>query len=173
MEGSKYTQRTLQLVYRWAEKYDNIGTVIQAALLRSEGDIVELNQRKIKVRLCKGAYKEPAPIAFQRKDDVNSNYIRLMKMLLDSNIFHSIATHDDAMIKATREYAQLRGIDKSKYEFQMLYGINRSGQVALAKEGYGMLIYVPFGTHWFPYYYRRLRERKENVIFIAKHFFKD
>jgi proline dehydrogenase len=172
MEGSKYTERTLKLVHRWAEKYDNIGTVIQAALLRSEGDIIELNRRKIKVRLCKGAYKEPASVAFQRKEDVNSNYIRLMKMLLDSGIFHSIATHDEAMITATKEYALLRGIDKSKYEFQMLYGINRSGQIALAKEKYGMLIYVPFGTFWFPYYYRRLRERKENILFIAKHFFR-
>jgi proline dehydrogenase len=173
MEGSKYTERTLQLVYRWAAEHDNVGTVIQAALLRSEGDIQELLRRRIKVRLCKGAYKEPAGVAFQRKDDVNNNYIKLMKTLLDSGMFHSIATHDDAMITATKEHALLKGIAKNKFEFQMLFGINRSGQSELAKEGYGMLIYVPFGTHWFPYYYRRLRERKENVVFIAKHFFKD
>lgn len=173
MEGSQYTERTLRLVYRWAEKYDNIGTVIQASLYRSSDDIAELNRRNIRVRLCKGAYKEPATAAFQKKDDVNSNYIKLMKMLLDSGIFHSMATHDDAMIAAAKDYAAQKGIAKDKYEFQMLYGINRSGQIELVKQGYGMLIYVPFGAHWFPYYYRRLRERKENILFIAKHLLKN
>jgi proline dehydrogenase len=173
MEGSDYTKRTLQLVYRWAEKYDNVGTVIQAMLHRSEADIRELIRRRIRVRLCKGAYKEPPSVAIQRKEDVNANYIALMKILLDSGIFHSIATHDDAMISATRDFATIKGIPKSNFEFQMLYGINRSGQTELVKNGYGMLIYVPFGTHWFPYYYRRLRERKENILFIAKHLFKD
>lgn len=173
MEGSDYTERTLQLVHRWATKFDNIGTVIQAALYRSAKDVDELNRRKIKVRLCKGAYKEPATAAFQKKDDVNANYIELMKKLLDSGIFHSIATHDEAMIEATKQYASEKGIGKDKFEFQMLFGINRSGQIRLVKEGYGMLIYVPFGTHWFPYYYRRLRERRENVLFILKHLFKD
>lgn len=172
MEGSNYTERTLQLVYRWAEKYDNVGSVIQAMLYRSEGDIKELNLRGIGVRLCKGAYKEPPTLAFQKKDDVNQNYIRLMKMLLESGVFHAIATHDDAMIEATREHAKLKGVPSNRFEFQMLYGINRSGQLKLVTEGYGMLVYVPFGTHWFPYYYRRLRERKENIIFIARHIFK-
>lgn len=172
MEGSKYTDRTLQLVYRWAEKYDNVGTVIQAALYRSENDILELNRRKIKVRLCKGAYKEPGTVAFQKKDDVNANYIKLMKLLLDSGQFHSIASHDYAMIDATIEYARQKKIGMDKFEFQMLYGINRDGQVKLVKDGYGMLVYVPFGTHWFPYTYRRMRERKENVFFVIKHFFK-
>ncbi len=171
MEGSNYTDRTLNLVHRWAEKYDNIGTVIQASLYRSARDVDELMRRKIKVRLCKGAYKEPAAVAFQKKDDVNSNYILLMKKLLDSGLFHSIATHDDAMITATCEYAKEKGIEKGKYEFQMLYGINRSGQLQLIKDGYKMLIYVPFGTHWFPYYYRRMRERKENLLFVVKHIF--
>jgi proline dehydrogenase len=173
MEGSKYTDRTLQLVYRWAEKYDNVGAVIQAALYRSEGDITELNRRNIRIRLCKGAYKEPSMVAFQKKEEVNANYIKLMKMLLDSGIFHSIATHDQAMINATREYALLKGIPKDKFEFQMLYGINRSGQLLLVRDGYGMLVYVPFGAHWFPYYFRRLRERKENILFIAKHIFRN
>jgi proline dehydrogenase len=173
MEGSDYTERTLRLVHRWSEDYTNVGAVIQASLYRSEADIMELIRRRIKVRLCKGAYKEPASIAFRRKDDVNANYIKLMKLLLDSGIFHSIATHDDAMITATKEYALLKGISKGRFEFQMLYGINRAAQLALVREDYGMLIYVPFGTHWFPYYYRRLRERKENILFIAKHLFKD
>ena len=172
MEGSAYTQRTLNLVYRWADKYDNVGTVIQAMLLRSASDIAGLISRGIRVRLCKGAYKEPASVAFQKKEHVNENYINLMKALLDSGHFHSIATHDGAMIEATKNYANENGIGKDKFEFQMLYGINRSGQMKLAREGYGMLVYVPFGTHWFPYYYRRLRERKENILFILKHLFK-
>jgi proline dehydrogenase len=173
MEGSAYTERTLQLVYRWAERYNNVGTVIQAMLRRSENDIKELIRRGIRVRLCKGAYKEPSTVAFPKKEEVNATYINLIKLLLDSGLFHSIATHDDAMIAAAKEYASQRGIDKSRFEFQMLYGINRSGQAGLVKEGYGMLIYVPFGAHWLPYYYRRLRERKENVIFVTRHLFKD
>ena len=173
MEGAEYTERTLQLVYRWADKFDNVGTVIQAALYRSARDIDELNRRGIRVRLCKGAYREPATVAFPKKDELNANYITLMKKLLDSGISHSIATHDDKMIAATKEYAGEKGIGKDKFEFQMLYGINRAGQINLVKEGYGMLVYVPFGTHWFPYFYRRLRERRENVIFILKHLFRD
>lgn len=171
MEGSDYTERTLKLVWRWAEKYDNIGTVIQAMLRRSENDIKELIRRGIKVRLCKGAYKEPANAAFQKKEQVNENFISLMKLLLDSGNFHSIATHDDAMIEATKKYANGNGRRKDEFEFQMLYGINRAGQERLVSEGYGMLVYVPFGTHWFPYFYRRLRERKENVLFLLKHLF--
>ena len=169
MEGSNYTERTLRLVHKWAEKYDNVGAVIQAMLYRSEPDIIELNRRGIRVRLCKGAYKEPPSVAFVKKDDVNKNYVKLMKLLLDNGLYHSMATHDDAMISMTKEYAALKGIPKDRYEFQMLYGINRSAQAHLAREGHGVLIYVPFGKHWFPYYYRRLRERKENIIFLARH----
>ena len=172
MEGSDYAQRTLDLVYRWAEKSDNVGAVIQAMLYRSENDINNLIQRGIRVRLCKGAYKEPASVAFQKKDQVNENYVVLMKLLLQSGIFHSIATHDNAMIAATNKYAEQINLGKDKYEFQMLYGINRAAQVKLVSDGYGMLVYVPFGTHWFPYYYRRLRERKENILFILKHLIK-
>jgi proline dehydrogenase len=172
MEGSDYTQRTLNLVYSWADKYDNVGAVIQSMLYRSAGDIAELISRGIRVRLCKGAYKEPASVAFQKKEQVNENFVTLTKTLLDSGLFHSIGTHDDAMIEATKKHADEKGIGKDKFEFQMLYGINRSGQIKLVREGYGMLVYVPFGTHWFPYYYRRLRERKENVLFILKHLFK-
>jgi proline dehydrogenase len=173
MEGSDYTERTLQLVYRWAEEFDNLGTVIQSMLYRSENDIRELNERGIKVRLCKGAYREPASIAYPKKDQVNSNFITLMKLLLDSGLFHAIATHDNDMISATKKYAEEKNIGKEKFEFQMLYGINRTAQMELVSEGYGMLVYVPFGTHWFPYYYRRLRERKENVLFVLKHLFRD
>ena len=173
MEGSDYTERTLQLVYRWAEEFDNLGTVIQSMLYRSENDIRELNERGIRVRLCKGAYKEPASVAYPKKEQVNSNFIALMKILLDSGLFHSIATHDNAMISVTKKYADEKNTGKDKFEFQMLYGINRTAQTELVSQGYGMLVYVPFGTHWFPYYFRRLRERKENVLFILKHLFRD
>jgi proline dehydrogenase len=171
MEGSPYTERTLQLVYRWHEKYPNMGTVIQAALLRSEKDIAELNRRKITVRLCKGAYKEPAEVAFQRKQDVNANYVKLTEMLLKDGVYPAIATHDDKMIAAAHELAKKYGRGKDDFEFQMLYGINRSGQRKIAEQGYRMRIYTPWGTHWFPYYYRRLRERKENIFFIFRHLF--
>ena len=172
MEGSDHTERTLQLVYRWAEEFDNVGTVIQSMLYRSEKDIKELNKSGIRVRLCKGAYKEPASVAFPKKEQVNSNFIALMKLLLDSGAFHSIATHDDAMIAATKKYAEEKNVSRDKFEFQMLYGINRTAQTELVSKGFGMLVYVPFGTHWFPYYFRRLRERKENILFILKHLFK-
>jgi proline dehydrogenase len=169
MEGSAYTERTLNLVHRWAEKFENVGAVIQSMLYRSENDVRELVRRGIRVRLCKGAYKEPARVAFPKKEQVNENFVALMKILLDSGQFHSVATHDEAMIDATKEYATEKNIGKDKFEFQMLYGINSQGQMRLVSEGYGMLVYVPFGTHWFPYYFRRLRERKENILFILKH----
>jgi proline dehydrogenase len=173
MEGSAYTERTLQLVYRWFEKFKSMGTVIQSYLRRSEKDIEELNQRKIRVRLCKGAYREPKSVAFQSKDDVNSNYVKLTDMLIKDGEYPAIATHDGAMIRAALDSAEKYGRDKETYEFQMLYGVNRSAQRELADQNYNVRIYTPFGTHWLPYFLRRLRERRENVIFIAKHMFKD
>jgi proline dehydrogenase len=172
MESSAYTERTLNLVHRWAEDFDNVGTVIQSMLYRSENDIKELIRRGIRVRLCKGAYKELSSVAYPKKEQVNENFVKLMRILLDSGQFHSIATHDESMIEATKTYAAEKNIGKDKFEFQMLYGINSSGQLNLVSEGYGMLVYVPFGTHWFPYYFRRLRERKENVLFILRHLFR-
>ena len=173
MEGSDYTERTLNLVYRWHEKFENMGTVIQSYLYRSEKDIEELNKRQIKVRLCKGAYKEPKTVAFQSKDDVNDNFVKLAKMLLKNGNYPAIASHDEAMIKASIETANQLGRDKSSFEFQMLYGINRSAQRELVRQGYKMRVYTPFGTHWLPYYLRRLRERKENISFLVRHLFKD
>lgn len=173
MEGSDYTERTLKLVYRWHEKFSNIGTVIQSYLYRSEKDVAELNKRQIKVRLCKGAYKEPKNVAFQSKNDVNDNFVRLARTLLKEGNYPAIGSHDGAMIKASIEAANEFGLNKSNFEFQMLYGINRSAQRELVKQGYKMRVYTPFGTHWLPYYLRRLRERKENIIFIAQHLFKD
>lgn len=173
MEGSQYTERTLELVYRWHEEYGNVGAVIQAYLYRSENDINELNKKKIKVRLCKGAYKEPKDVAFQSKDDVNSNFIKLSGMLLNGGVYPAIASHDGSMVKSTIQQAKNLGRDKDDFEFQMLYGVNRSAQRELVNQGYKMRIYTPFGTHWLPYFLRRLRERRENVLFIARHLFKD
>ncbi|MBD3233380.1 MAG: proline dehydrogenase [candidate division Zixibacteria bacterium] len=173
MEGSDYTQRTLDLVYRWHEIYPNMGTVIQAMLHRSEDDVKELNRQKIKVRLCKGAYKEPASLAFQDKKQVNKNYAKLTKMLLSDGVYPAIATHDDKLIEYTKQFAAESGIGRDQFEFQMLYGIRRKLQEQITSDGYRMRVYVPYGTHWFPYYYRRLRERKENIFFILKNLFKD
>ena len=173
MEGSDYTERTLQLVYRWHEKYKKMGTVIQAALYRSEEDIKELNKRQIRVRLCKGAYREPGSVAFQAKDDVNNNYVKLTDMLMKDGDYPAIATHDGVMIRAALDTAEKYGKDKSEYEFQMLYGVNRAAQRELAEQDYNMRVYTPFGSHWLPYFLRRLRERRENVVFILKHMFKD
>jgi proline dehydrogenase len=171
MEGSPYTERTLGLVYRWHDKYPNIGIVIQAYLYRSEKDIMELNRRKITVRLCKGAYKEPKEVAFQSKLEVNNNYMKLAGLLLKDGPYPAIASHDYKMIEAAMASAKKYGRKNNDFEFQMLYGINRSGQRKIVEDGYRMRIYTPFGTHWFPYYYRRLRERKENIFFIIKYMF--
>ena len=173
MEGSDYTERTLQLVYKWHEKYNNMGAVIQCYLYRSEKDIEELNRRQIKVRLCKGAYKEPKTVAFPSKNEVNANYIKLTEMLLKDGTYPAIASHDGAMIKAALDLSIKYNRGKDDFEFQMLYGVNRSAQRELVDQGYRMRVYTPFGAHWLPYYLRRLRERKENILFIARHLFKD
>lgn len=172
MEGSNYTERTLNITYKLFEKYNNVGVVIQAMLLRSEEDIKELNKRGIRVRLCKGAYKEPASVAYQKKEQVNENYLKLMKMLLSEGNYPGIATHDEKIIEYCKKFVAENKIDPSKFEFQMLYGIRRDLQVQLVKEGYNMRVYVPYGKEWFPYFYRRLRERKENLFFVMKNFFK-
>ncbi len=173
MESSLYTERTLNLVYRWHEKYGNVGAVIQAYLYRSEADVAECIRRGISVRLCKGAYREPKEVAFQAKEAVNANFVKLAGMLLNNGHYPAIATHDDKMIEAAIDQAKRLGKRNGEFEFQMLYGINRSGQRELVRKGYRMRIYSPFGTHWFPYYLRRLRERKENIFFIMRHFFRD
>jgi len=173
MEGSDYTRRTLDLVYQWHQQFPNMGTVIQAMLFRSLEDIKELNRRKIRVRLCKGAYKEPRDIAFQDRRDINENFVSLMRLLLKEGDYPAIATHDEKLIEATKEFTQQEGIGKDQFEFQMLYGIRRGLQLRLAQEGYNVRVYVPYGTHWLPYYLRRLREKRENLLFFISNFFKD
>jgi len=171
MEGSPYTQKTLDLVHDLhsrAGHQGRVGTVIQAYLYRSEKDVEDLLAKGIKIRLCKGAYKEPANIAFQDKADVDKNYVHLTKMLLKSGVFHGIATHDEAIIEQIKDFAVREKIDRNSFEFQMLYGIRRDLQEQLVKDGWGMRVYVPFGTEWYPYFMRRLAERPANAIFIAK-----
>lgn len=171
MEGSAYTQPTLDLVREIHGRDGNsgfVGAVIQAYLRRSESDIQNLTSQGIRIRLCKGAYKEPAEIAFPVKDDVDANYVKLMKILLKSDIYHGIATHDERMIEATIQFAQSEKIAAGAFEFQMLYGIRRDLQRELVKQGWRMRVYIPFGTEWYPYFMRRLAERPANVLFVAK-----
>jgi proline dehydrogenase len=168
MEDSPYTSVTLDLVLRTHEQMDNVGTVIQAYLYRSEADVRRLLEKGVRIRLCKGAYLEPEEIAFKKKRDTDENFMKLTKMLLQSGIYHGIATHDEAMIQATREFAADKKIPKESFEFQMLYGIRRDLQERLALDGYNVRIYIPYGTRWYPYFMRRLAERPANVMFIAR-----
>jgi len=175
MEGSAYTQKTLDFVRRLHQQPENaghVGAVIQSYLHRSEKDVEQLIAERVRVRLCKGAYKEPPEIAFAQKSDVDSNYVKLMKMLLKSGVYHGIATHDENMIRATIEFAQKEKIPASAFEFQMLYGVRRDLQQKLVKEGWRCRVYIPFGTEWYPYLMRRLAERPANAIFILKNLFR-
>jgi proline dehydrogenase len=171
MEGSSLTQVTLDLVrhlHAREEYRGHIGIVIQAYLYRSEADIQQLIDDGIRIRLCKGAYQEPPSVAFPKKHDTDTNYVRLAGILLSSPIYHGIATHDEAMIEATKTYARNNGIKPEHFEFQMLYGVRRDLQRRLIKEGYNVRVYVPFGREWYPYFMRRLAERPANVFFLAK-----
>lgn len=172
MEDSPRTDATLDIFRRLRSEFDNVGIVIQSYLYRSEEDIRDLLAIGARIRLCKGAYKEPESVAWPDKADVDANYIKLMKMLLDSPIYHGIATHDEKMIAATRQYAAERAIGSDHYEFQMLYGIRRDLQEKLIAEGYRMRVYVPYGDAWYPYFMRRLAERPANVWFILKNLMK-
>lgn len=172
MEGSPHTQRTLDIFYRVRERFDNVGIVIQAYLYRSEKDIQALNRIKAKVRICKGAYKEPKEIAIKKMKDIRENFMKLTEILFEDGVYPAVGTHDDILIQATKDYVADQGISKKDFEFQFLYGIRTKTQQQLAEEGYIVRIYVPFGTHWLPYTYRRFRERKENVFFVLRNLFK-
>jgi proline dehydrogenase len=172
MEGSAYTQRTIDLVKRVRAKTPAVGVVVQAYLKRTANDLPELLAAKCRMRLCKGAYKEPPDIAFAAESDVDANYVRLMQEMLPSGIYHGIATHDPKMIDATKEFVAARAIAKSAFEFQMLYGIRTDLQQSLVREGFGMRVYIPYGKDWFPYFMRRLAERPANVMFFAKNLFR-
>lgn len=171
MEGSPYTQRTLDFVHelhRMPGNGGHVGTVIQSYMLRAEADVEKLLADRIRIRLCKGAYKEPPDIAFQKKSEVDGNYIKLMKMLLKSGVYHGLATHDENIINEAKAFAVREKIPRDAFEFQMLHGIRRDLQQGLVREGWGMRVYVPFGTEWYPYFMRRLAERPANVFFLAK-----
>ena len=168
MEGSAYTQKTLDLFLELFPKFPNCGVVLQAYLRRSAADVERLNAAGAKVRLCKGAYKEPASVAFPGKAEVDRSYDELARELLAKGCQPAIATHDDARIAAAQSAAADAGLSKDKYEFQMLYGLRQARWHELAAEGHIVRIYVPYGTHWLPYYYRRIRERKENLLFVVK-----
>lgn len=171
MEGSAYTERTLDFVHELHRIPGNagyVGTVIQSYMRRSEADVEKLLADRIRIRLCKGAYKEPEDIAFQKKSEVDANYVKLMKILMKSGVFHGLATHDEAIINEAKAFATREGIPRNAFEFQMLYGIRRDLQQSLVKEGWGMRVYIPFGSEWYPYLMRRLAERPANVLFVAK-----
>ena len=171
MEGSPYTQRTLDFVHelhRMPGNAESVGTVIQSYLRRSEGDVEKLLAEGIRIRLCKGAYKEPADIAFPDKRDVDANYVKLMKILMKSGIYHGLATHDENIIQQAKAFATSEKIARDSFEFQMLHGIRRDLQRRLVRDGWRLRIYIPFGTEWYPYFMRRLGERPANVVFIAR-----
>ncbi|EFM13011.1 Proline dehydrogenase [Paenibacillus curdlanolyticus YK9] len=169
MEDSPYTDRTLAMVKRLhAEGLTNVGPVIQAYLRRSEHDLRALSSARINVRLVKGAYKEPARIAFPERSDVDANLKRLIRARLDSGVYTAIATHDETIIDWVKTYVRRRGIPRSAFEFQMLYGIRTPLQLSLAEQGYTVRSYVPYGTMWYPYFVRRLAERPANVGFIVR-----
>ena len=173
MEGSGLTDATISMTERLFLRFPGrVGTVLQAYLFRTESDVEKLIGEGIRIRLCKGAYKEPQEIAFPVKADVDANYVKLMKKIVASNVFCGIATHDEAIVNQLREFVVANGISKSAFEFQMLYGIRRDLQRKLVQEGYGVRVYVPFGAEWYPYFMRRLAERPANVLFLAKNFFK-
>ncbi len=179
MEGSPYTEATIAMTERLAARFPgSVGTVLQAYLFRTEADTERLLAGGIRIRLCKGAYKEGPQIAFAAKSDVDANYVKLMKRMASyskdgKGVFCGIATHDEAIVEAMRTFVRENNIDKGAFEFQMLYGIRRDLQHRLAAEGFGVRVYIPFGPEWYPYFMRRLAERPANVLFLAKNFFKN
>jgi len=175
MEGSPYTQRTLDFVHELHRTPGNqgcVGAVIQSYMRRSEGDVEKLLAEGIRIRLCKGAYKEPPEIAFQPKPEVDANYVKLMKILMKSKVYHGLATHDENIINQAKAFATKERISRDAFEFQMLHGIRRDLQQGLVRDGWRMRVYIPFGTEWYPYLMRRLAERPANVLFIAKNLFR-
>ncbi|HEY8228522.1 MAG TPA: proline dehydrogenase family protein [Pyrinomonadaceae bacterium] len=174
MEDSVVTRVTIDIFKRLRAEFglDEVGIVLQSYLRRTFADAQELVKLPARIRICKGAYNEPPEVAFPDKKDVDNNYIRVMQLLLSSGVYHGIATHDPKMIDATIDFASREGIGKEKFEFQMLYGIRRDLQRQLARDGYNMRIYVPYGKHWYPYFMRRLAERPANIWFVMKNLFK-
>ena len=175
MEGSPYTQKTLDFFEQrlFGEYSANVGVVIQAAMRRSTDDIAHLIARRARVRLCKGAYLEKPDVAFPDKKDVDAHYVQLMESMLTDGNYVGIATHDETIIAHAKEFAAKHDIARDRFEFQMLYGVRRDLQEGLAREGYRMRVYIPFGTQWYPYLMRRLAERPANIVFILGNVIKE
>lgn len=168
MESSAYTQRTLDAFEQlWADGWRNIGVVLQAYLRRTAGDVARMNRLGARVRLCKGAYDEPAAVAYTSRDEVDRSFVNLMRELLDRGHYPGIATHDERMIDATLGHVGKHGIPASRFEFQMLYGVRRDLQRQLVRDGWNVRVYVPFGEEWYPYLMRRLAERPANLLFLT------
>jgi proline dehydrogenase len=172
MEGSKTTQSTIDLFHELRRRYDNVGIVLQASLHRTQDDVKEAVRRGDRVRLCKGAYKEPPSVALQDMGEIRKAFKAGVHALLDGGTYPAVATHDEELIADAIAYAGAQKIPASRFEFQMLYGLRKGRWEQLVRDGYNMRIYVPFGTHWIPYFYRRLRERKENVLFVLRNLFR-
>ena len=173
MEGSAYTETTVALTERLHARFPtHVGTVLQAYLYRTEADTERLLGQGIRIRLCKGAYKEGPEIAFPKKADVDANYVKLMKRMIPSGVFCGIATHDEAIVDEALRFVREQGIASSAFEFQMLYGVRRDLQKSLVSHGFGVRVYVPFGTAWYPYFMRRLAERPANVVFLLRNLFR-
>ncbi|UNK17668.1 proline dehydrogenase family protein [Paenibacillus sp. N3/727] len=173
MEDSPFTQATIDIVLRLhAEGLTNVGTVIQAYLFRTEEDVKHLIDAKVNLRLVKGAYKEPSTVAYQQMGEVIDNYKRIIKMHLDRGVYTAIASHDDRIINWVKSYTKENGITKDAFEFQMLYGLRMNDQAELAKEGYRIRCYMPYGTMWYPYYTRRLAEKPANLWMVLSNMFK-
>ena len=175
MESSEYTQRTLDLFEQrlYPAYRENVGIVLQSYLYRTLADVQHANLMKVRVRICKGAYKEPETVAYPEKKEVDANYIRCMHELMSKGNYPGIATHDEAIIREAKRFAKANDIATSRYEFQMLYGVRRDLQDRLVREGYRMRVYVPFGTQWYPYLMRRLAERPANVAFLTGNLFRE
>lgn len=174
MESSEWTQATLDSFEElWAEGYRNMGVVLQSYLKRTMEDARRMNELGVRVRLCKGAYVEPPEVAFQKKSEVDANFVEIAKLLLGEGVYPALATHDDAIVRTLNAFTSEKGIGSEKYEFQMLHGIRRDLQQQLRKEGYNVRVYVPFGISWYPYLMRRLAERPANVLFFVGSMVKD
>ena len=172
MEGSAYTEQTIDITLRMHQQFEHVGTVIQSYLYRSRKDVEQLIAQGVRMRLVKGAYKEPKTVAYQSKSEVDHNYVQLMLLLLARGNFPAIASHDEPIIQAACKYVRDHGISRDAFEFQMLYGIRRDLQQKLVRQGYHMRVYVPYGSQWYPYLMRRMAERPANLVFVMSNAFR-
>jgi proline dehydrogenase len=172
MEGSAFTEATLRVLMAVDAPRDVVGVALQAYLFRTEADMEELLRRGVRIRLVKGAYKEPPEISFARKSDVDRSFQTLAKRLLANGVYHAIATHDEGLISATQRFARAEGISADRFEFQLLYGIRRQLQRELIKQGWRVRLYVPYGREWYAYFMRRLAERPANLFFLMRNLFR-